>query len=141
MEQVNARALTASMFPEIPTLAVMDVSFISIRLILPALFGLLGPDGRVISLVKPQFEAGRQRVGKGGIVTNAAAHRDVLKEIVDFAPGLGWRVVRLDFSPIAGGDGNIEFLADILPEGRCDISVDEEVIARVVQKAHGARLK
>lgn len=141
MERVNARALTSSMFPEIPTLAVMDVSFISIRLILPALFSLLGPDGRVISLVKPQFEAGRQRVGKGGIVANAAVHRDVLREIVNFAPGLGWRVARLDFSPIAGGDGNIEFLVDILPEERCDMPVDEGVIARIVQRAHGAKLK
>jgi len=126
MERVNARTLTSSMFPEPPTLAVMDVSFISIRLILPALFETLGPVGRVITLVKPQFEAGRQRVGKGGIVSKAETHRDVLKEIVEFAPGLGWRVAGLEFSPIAGGDGNIEFLADIVPEARCDAQLDEE---------------
>jgi 23S rRNA (cytidine1920-2'-O)/16S rRNA (cytidine1409-2'-O)-methyltransferase len=141
MERVNARTLNRSMFPELPTLAVMDVSFISIRLILPALFELLGPDGRVISLVKPQFEAGRRRVGKGGIVSKAETHRDVLKEIVEFAPGLGWRVAGLEFSPIAGGDGNIEFLADIVPEARCDAVLDEGVIAETVKKAHGARLK
>ncbi len=140
MEHVNARAMERAMFPEAPTLAVMDVSFISIRLILPALFELLGADGHVISLVKPQFEAGRQRVGKGGIVAKAATHRDILKEIVDFAPALGWRVAGLDFSPITGGDGNIEFLADILPEARCEHPVDESAIAQVVKRAHGAEL-
>ena len=140
MERVNARSLTPAMFPEGPTLAVMDVSFISIRLILPALFGLLGPGGRVISLVKPQFEAGRQHVGKGGIVSKAETHRAVLKEIVDFMPELGWRVAGLDFSPIAGGDGNLEFLADIAPEGRCEATVDDALIAKVVRRAHGAGL-
>lgn len=140
MERVNARTLTRSMFPVPPVLAVMDVSFISIRLILPALFGLLGAEGRVISLVKPQFEAGRSRVGKGGIVSKPETHRQVLREIVDFAPSLGWRVDGLDFSPIAGGDGNIEFLADIVPEARCNRQIDDASIADVVHKAHGAKL-
>lgn len=140
MERVNARGLTRSMFPESPVLAVMDVSFISIRLILPALFDLLGPEGRVVSLVKPQFEAGRGRVGKGGIVSKAETHRQVLKEIVDFAPALGWRVAGLDYSPIAGGDGNIEFLANIVPEGRCEAQPDAETIVDVVRRAHTAKL-
>jgi len=137
---VNARALTRSMLPETPDLAVMDVSFISIRLILPALFELLGNGGRVISLVKPQFEAGRQRVGKGGIVAKADVHRDVLKELVAFTPTLGWRVVGLDFSPIAGGDGNLEFLADIVPEVHGRISVDDALIGEVVRRVHAAKL-
>lgn len=115
MEHVNARALNRSMFPEPPSLAVMDVSFISIRLILPALFETLGAEGRVISLVKPQFEAGRQDVGKRGVVAKPEVHRRVLSEIVDFAPTLGWRVRALEYSPIAGGDGNLEFLADFVP--------------------------
>lgn len=140
MERINARALTRDMFPEAPTLAVMDVSFISIRLILPVLFALLGGGGRVISLVKPQFEAGRRRVGKNGIVSKSETHRAVLKEIVDFAPMLGWRVAGLDFSPISGGDGNLEFLADIVPEARCQTPADEAVIAGVVRRVHAARL-
>ena len=140
MERVNARGLTRSMFPELPELAVMDVSFISIRLILPALFDLLGPEGRVVSLVKPQFEAGRRRVGKGGIVSKAETHRQVLKAVVDFAPTLGWRVAGLDYSPIAGGDGNIEFLAYIVPEGRCEGRADDDAIADVVRRAHAAKL-
>ena len=140
MERVNARTLNRAMFPEAPTLAVMDVSFISIRLILPALFDLLGVDGRVISLVKPQFEAGRQFVGKGGIVAKPDVHRDVLQKLVAFTPGLGWQVVGLDFSPISGGDGNLEFLADILPVSCGIASVDDALIADVVGKAHAANL-
>jgi len=141
MEQINARSLARSMFPESPTLAVMDVSFISIRLILPALFEVLGETGRVISLIKPQFEAGRQRIGKNGIVSKPGIHRAVLKEIVDFAQALGWLVTELDFSPIAGGDGNLEFLADMLPENCCKAPVDEAIIDEVVRKAHGAGLR
>ena len=140
MERVNARTLTRSMFPRLPALAVMDVSFISVRLILPALFDLLGDEGRVVSLIKPQFEAGRQRVGKRGIVSKAEIHRQVLQAVVDFAPSLGWRVAGLDFSPIAGGDGNLEFLADIRPELRCERPVDDAIIADVVRRAHAARL-
>lgn len=141
MEHVNARALNRAMFPEPPTLAVMDVSFISIRLILPALFDVLGQDGRVISLIKPQFEAGRQRIGKNGIVSKAETHRDVLKELVGFTPTLGWQVFGLDFSPISGGDGNLEFLADMKPaDGRVS-QVDDAVIADVVRRAHGAGLR
>lgn len=115
MEHVNARALTSDMFPDPPTLAVMDVSFISIRLILPAALAVLGGAGRMVSLVKPQFEAGRGAVGKGGIVSDPKVHRAVLREIVDFAPTLSWHVRALAGSPIPGGDGNREFLADLCP--------------------------
>ena len=139
MEHVNARALEPSMFPQVPALAVMDVSFISIQLILPALFGVLGEAGRVITLIKPQFEAGRQAVGRHGLVTSAQAHRDVLKSIVAFAPTLGWRVSKLDFSPITGGDGNIEFLAEILPEKLCEADIDDREIDAVVRAAHQKR--
>ncbi|MBR1820118.1 MAG: TlyA family RNA methyltransferase [Clostridia bacterium] len=136
MERVNARMLEASMFPARPTLGVMDVSFISIKLILPAALAVLGEAGRMITLVKPQFEAGRQAVGKGGIVSKPAIHRQVLREIVDFVPALGWRVRALDFSPIAGGDGNIEFLADIAPQKNCDTFVSQANIDAVVKAAH-----
>ncbi len=136
MEHVNARALSKEMFPLPPSLAVMDVSFISIRLILPALFDVLGPEGRVITLVKPQFEAGRQAVGKRGIVIKPEIHRQVLKDLIAFAPTLGWRVQGVDYSPITGGDGNLEFLADIVPEGRCDRIVGEREIEETVRRAH-----
>ena len=131
MEHVNARTLDASMFPETPTLAVMDVSFISIRLILPALFALLGPNGRVVTLVKPQFEAGRQDVGKRGIVSRPEVHLRVLREIAAFPAQYGWRVQAMAASPIAGGDGNLEFLADMLPAGQCDREVADGEIAKL----------
>ena len=140
MEHVNARALEASMFPEPPTLGVMDVSFISIRLILPAALNVLGPCGRMIALVKPQFEAGRARVGKRGVVSKPEVHRQVLRELIEFMPSLGWHVRALDFSPIAGGDGNLEFLADIAPGASPESSIGLEAIDAVVKRAHAAKL-
>ena len=139
LEHVNARSLDMGLFDERPTLGVMDVSFISIRLILPAALVVLGVEGRMIALVKPQFEAGRAAVGKGGIVSNPKAHRDVLRALVDFAPTLGWRVRALDTSPIAGGDGNLEFLADLAPAGGA--SVDDARIDAVVREAHRMRVQ
>lgn len=139
MEHVNARALAREMFPLPPTLAVMDVSFISIRLILPALFALLGGDGRVVSLVKPQFEAGRQDVGKRGVVSSADVHRRVLNEIVDFPAALGWQVRALEVSPIVGGDGNLEFLADIRPAGPDAGRIPGDAIDALVRAAHAMK--
>lgn len=137
MERVNARALEPGMFPAPPTLGVMDVSFISVTLILPAAFSVLGDGGRLISLIKPQFEAGRAQVGKHGVVSKPAAHIDVLRRVVDFAPTLGWRVRGLDYSPIAGGSGNLEFLADFVTEARCDKFITPDEIAALVKRAHG----
>lgn len=136
MEHTNARALEPKMFPEIPCLAVMDVSFISVKLILPAAFRVLGKDGRMISLIKPQFEAGRPNIGKGGIVSKRSVHEDVLKSIIDYVPALGWQVEALDYSPIAGGDGNIEFLAAMAPYENSRSLITESYIQNLVKKAH-----
>ena len=141
MERTNARSITADMFDPLPTLGVMDVSFISIRLILPAAFTILGEGGRFISLIKPQFEAGRENVGKKGVVSDPAVHRQVVESIVDFVPTLGWKARAVDFSPITGPEGNIEFLVDLLPESRVEGGVTREDIARVVEEAHIAHKK
>lgn len=117
MPGINARFLEASLFPEQPTLAVADVSFISLKLILPAVLPILGEHGRMITLIKPQFEAGRAAIGKHGIVSDPAIHRRVLKEISDFVLSLGWQVRAVIPSPVPGGDGNKEFLADIVRSG------------------------
>ena len=138
MEHTNARTLTPEMFPEPPTLAVMDVSFISIRLILPAAFAVLGDAGRMLCLVKPQFEAGRADVGKRGLVSRPEVHVRVLRELVSFVADLGWRVRVLDHSPVTGGDGNIEFLADLLPAGSCPLPFDPSQIEALVRRAHAA---
>ena len=141
MERTNARSITADLFDPLPTLGVMDVSFISIKLILPAAFAILGEGGRFISLIKPQFEAGRENVGKKGVVGDPAVHRQVVESIVDFVPTLGWRARAVDFSPITGPEGNIEFLVDLLPESRVEGGVTREDIARVVEEAHIAHKK
>ena len=136
MERTNARALRREMFPDPPSLGVMDVSFISITKILPALREVLGDGGRLISLVKPQFEAGRQALGKNGIVTSAAVHERVLRDLAAAAPELGWRVRDYNFSPIAGTQGNLEFLADLIPDdGRTPLP-DPERIRALVRQAH-----
>jgi len=109
MERTNIRYLER--LPEQPALAVIDVSFISLDKVLPAVWRLLGPDGRVVALIKPQFEAGRGLVGKGGVVRDPATHRLVLERALGYADDAGWRLGGLVASPILGRAGNREFLA------------------------------
>lgn len=137
MERTNARYLTADDLPLRPTLGVMDVSFISIIKILPAAAAIMGENGEFISLIKPQFEAGRDRVGKKGVVRDAQVHLDVVKEILHFIDAdMGWTAQNLSFSPIKGPEGNIEFLVHILPKERATHSVTEQEAAEVVRQAH-----
>lgn len=138
MEQTNARTLERSQFSPPPTIAVMDVSFISIRKILPALRTILGENGRLISLIKPQFEAGRSALGKKGVISSSGVHERVLKEVAAFAPECGWRLRALDFSPIAGTQGNLEFLGDfIVDDGACP-PISPQEIKNLVKAAHSA---
>ena len=135
MERTNARYLTPDLFPDRPQITVMDVSFISIRLILPVAADIMGEDGVVYTLIKPQFEAGRDRVGKKGVVRDPETHQDVLKNIVDFVETFGWRVIRLDYSPITGPEGNIEFLAEIRKKNDSKMISPAE-IRSLVEDAH-----
>jgi len=109
MERTNVRYLSS--LPERPGLAVVDVSFISLRLALPPVFALLHPEAPVIALIKPQFEAGKQQVGKGGVVRNPAVHRQVLTELRDWSATQPWRITHLTVSPIKGPAGNVEFVS------------------------------
>ena len=137
MERTNARYLKAEDLPLKPTLGVMDVSFISITKILPAAAQIMGEDGAFISLIKPQFEAGRDRVGKKGVVRDAQVHRDVITEILQFIEQeMGWAAQALSFSPITGPEGNIEFLVHILPASRATHRVTPEEVQQVVEAAH-----
>lgn len=137
MERTNARYLKAEDLPQKPTLGVMDVSFISITKILPAAAAIMGEEGAFISLIKPQFEAGRDRVGKKGVVRDARVHRDVILEILHFiSQEMGWAAQALSFSPIKGPEGNIEFLVYILPKARATHAVTEAEVEAVVQQAH-----
>jgi 23S rRNA (cytidine1920-2'-O)/16S rRNA (cytidine1409-2'-O)-methyltransferase len=109
MERVNLRELTA--LPEPVQLATLDLSFISLRLVLPAVRRLLAAEGRVVALVKPQFEAGREAVPRGGVVRDAEVHRDVLLRFARDAGAAGFGAEGLVRSPLTGADGNVEFLA------------------------------
>jgi len=110
-EGVNARYLTPADFAENFPLAVMDVAFISATKVLPAIAPLLTESGRLITLIKPQFEVGRGEVGKGGIVREPEKHQRVIAEVNDAALGLGFMVRQVIESPLRGQDGNVEFLA------------------------------
>ena len=110
LERTNLRYVTQEQIPEPLDLAVCDVSFISLRLILPAVRPLLRPGGDMICLIKPQFEAGREEVGKKGVVRDEKVHLQVVRGIMDFAAEIGFSVLGLDYSPIKGPEGNIEYI-------------------------------
>lgn len=106
----DARTLDAALISQAPDLIVTDVSFISLAKALPAALALAGPGADLVALVKPQFEAGRDRVGKGGIVKDEAVRRETLADVAAWLEGQGWTVRATADSPITGGDGNAEFL-------------------------------
>jgi 23S rRNA (cytidine1920-2'-O)/16S rRNA (cytidine1409-2'-O)-methyltransferase len=110
MERTNIRTVTPAQLDDVPELAVVDASFISLSKVLPATVGLLKSGGRIIALIKPQFEAGKGEVGKGGIVRDPAVHEKVIEDVSRTASDLGLTVAGLCESPITGADGNREFL-------------------------------
>jgi 23S rRNA (cytidine1920-2'-O)/16S rRNA (cytidine1409-2'-O)-methyltransferase len=126
MEQTNLRTLES--LPEQVQLATLDLSFISLRLVLPAVRQLLAPDGAVIALVKPQFEAGRGTVPRGGVIRNSAVHAAVLGQVTRDATAAGFGVSALMRSPLPGADGNIEFLAHLgEPPGMAPEALGERI--------------
>jgi len=116
LERTNVRHLTPDALlvggavRSVPELAVIDLSFISLRLVLPAVYGVLTEDGEAVCLIKPQFEAGKEQVGKKGVVRDPAVHREVLEQFLQDAEAAGFGVEALDFSPIKGPEGNREYL-------------------------------
>lgn len=137
MERVNFRHADPDMFTEgAPEFATIDVSFISLSLILPTLKTIIVPGGDVIALVKPQFEAGREKVGKKGIVRDPAVHLEVLEKTAAMAVGSGFDLVAADYSPVTGGEGNIEFLFHLRASDSPSILIGDERLPEVVQEAH-----
>lgn len=139
MERTNFRYVTpADLAGEMPNFATIDVSFISLKLILPVLKTLLVPNSDIVALVKPQFEAGREQVGKKGIVRDEKVHLQVVNKIVDFALEQGFNAINLSFSPITGGDGNIEFLLHLKWMGEQDSGQNQLPAepAQIVKDAH-----
>ena len=140
-ERTNGRYLEPEMFDEIPTVTVMDVSFISIRLILPAASRVMGDEGVFYTLIKPQFEAGKGQVGKNGVVRDPSVHEEVLNGIIEYAGTIGLSVAALDYSPITGPKGNIEFLAEIRKKtDDCD-GIRPEQVRGLVRQAHGEMIR
>jgi len=135
MEGVNIRAVTGSLFSPPPEFIAVDVSFISLSLVLPVLSALCREGTQVVCLVKPQFEAGRQNVGKKGVVKDAKVHESVLTSFLDCAAVNGFSVCGLTYSPIKGPEGNIEFLAHLvygLAPGT------QQTVKQLVKTAHEA---
>ena len=132
MEKTNARALDPRIFGEQPTLAVIDVAFISLEKVLPSVFGVLAPRGEVIALVKPQFEVGREAVGKGGVVRDPALHRQAVARLARYAVLRGWHVLGVTASPLRGPKGNREFFLHCSSHGRT-VSDLESMIDKSVE--------
>lgn len=136
MERTNVRYVTPEQLGEPLDLSVVDVSFISLKIVLPVIKTLLKPEsGQVLCLIKPQFEAGREKVGKKGVVREPETHKEVLDTFVALADQLGFAILGLTFSPVKGPEGNIEFLSHLTLENKPGIRPDT---ARVVAQAHEA---
>ncbi len=140
MERTNARYLTRDEIPDVPDITVMDVSFISVKLILPVAAELMEHRGRFCILIKPQFEAGRESVGKKGVVRDPKVHEDVIKGIADFAPSFGYVMTQIDFSPITGPEGNIEYIAELMPAEDQECVTEQQIYASV-QEAHKTHVR
>ena len=139
LERTNLRYITKEQIPEELDLAVCDVSFISLKLILPAVTVLLKPGAKLLCLIKPQFEAGRELVGKKGVVRDKKVHQQVVEDILSFIPSIGLACFGLDYSPIKGPEGNIEYLLYMINLNGLDCTeqkLPEIDAAAVVDKSH-----
>jgi 23S rRNA (cytidine1920-2'-O)/16S rRNA (cytidine1409-2'-O)-methyltransferase len=133
MERTNIRYVTPEDLGEPLDLSVIDVSFISLKIVLPAIKALLKPTGQVLCLIKPQFEAGKEKVGKKGVVREPETHKEVLDGFIETVSELGFTILGLTFSPVKGPEGNIEFLAHLTLEDKQGFIPDTAVL---VHDAH-----
>lgn len=139
MEKTNIRYVTPEDIGEPVAFASVDVSFISLGLVLPAARQLLTEDGRMVCLIKPQFEAGREKVGKKGVVRDKAVHIEVIEKVMSIADGLRFKILGLDYSPIKGPEGNIEYLIYLEKQPEDGILVHEAIdVKEVVEQSHAS---
>jgi 23S rRNA (cytidine1920-2'-O)/16S rRNA (cytidine1409-2'-O)-methyltransferase len=138
MEKTNIRYVTNEDIPDLIDFSSIDVSFISLTKVLGPVRNLLADNGQVVCLIKPQFEAGREKVGKKGVVRDKNVHIEVIEMVVEFAKSIGFNVLNLDFSPIKGPEGNIEYLLHIEKGENADTinKTDLDLINKIVEKAH-----
>lgn len=137
LEKTNVRYVTHEQVPDEGDFASIDVSFISLTKVLPAVLGVLGEKGQLVCLIKPQFEAGREKVGKKGVVRDSSVHREVIEMIVEYVRTQSLGILGLDFSPIKGPEGNIEYLI-YLDKSQSGMHEDEvqERVDTVVAQSH-----
>lgn len=138
LERTNFRYVTREQIPEEIDFASIDVSFISLKLIFPALMPLLKTEGECVCLVKPQFEAGKEKVGKKGVVREKSTHVEVIENVIEYASDNGFSILNLDFSPVKGPEGNIEYLLYIKKMDDSICLVDSDMIKKVVDDSHSA---
>ena len=136
LERQNIRYLDEELIDEKPDFASIDVSFISLRLVLPKAWELLKEDGRIVALIKPQFEAGREKVGKKGVVREKSTHIEVIDTVSQMAIGKGFRILDLDYSPIKGPEGNIEYLVYFTKDKDKNSVFNLEDIDKVIKASH-----
>ena len=135
MERTNIRYVTPDMIDDRLDFASIDVSFISLKLVLPVAKTLLAENGEIVALIKPQFEAGREQVGKKGVVRDINVHYEVVRNVIEFAKSIGFFAAGLSYSPIKGPEGNIEYLAYLtLKDGEKEVTVED--IKEIVDKSH-----
>lgn len=145
MEKTNIRYLTPEQIEDNVAFASIDVSFISLTKVLQPVSDLLAEEGEVVALIKPQFEAGREKVGKKGVVRDQKVHIEVIQKVSEYAAAIGFDCIDLNFSPIKGPEGNIEYLLylrkkifnndqEVRPEGR---SIEAPQVLKTVEEAHG----
>lgn len=133
LERTNFRYVTREQIPDEIGFSSVDVSFISLKLILPVLYSLLAADGEAVCLVKPQFEAGKEKIGKKGVVRDKAVHLEVINNCISYAKDNGFYIKGLDFSPVKGPEGNIEYLLYISKSAAEDEDVNPE---ETVEESH-----
>ena len=136
LERTNARFLTAEHFPVAPEFGATDVSFISLKAVLPAVLPLLTGRREFVALIKPQFEAAKEDVGEKGVVRDPAVHAAVLRDMLGFVRTTGWAAAGLTHSPVRGPEGNIEFLLRLLPRENARNEVEEGAIEGVISSAY-----
>lgn len=135
LERTNVRYITSEQVPDVVDFVSIDVSFISLGLVIPVLVPFLSDEAMMVCLVKPQFEAGKDKVGKHGVVRDPATHMEVLERAVGFAKNAGFGIVGLEFSPIKGPQGNIEYLM-VLTRKEPELCITSEEIKNLVESSH-----
>lgn len=140
MERTNIRYVTPEDIGEPIDFASIDVSFISLKLVLPVAYDLLSENGEIVALIKPQFEAGRGQVGKKGVVRDKKVHFEVIRTVLDFAAETGFITKDISFSPVKGPEGNIEYLAYLIKDSEKGLSSDisDDEIIKIVEESHAA---